>query len=158
MYVPQDDERHPTEPSRSLRWLEAYADHVRKRFTSRAIVSARLAGEAPVVLSHVYALESGGLVLVVGADGSDHESADHGHHGHEHGEASAHHPHTHTAECGCQELWIESPEDVIFEARHAEDGALCTGFGYLGASRTPRVLVPRGTEPPPRRDHDHGDF
>jgi hypothetical protein len=60
--------------------------------------------------------------------------------------------------CGDCELWLASEAQVVFEARCAPDGELCTGFGYLGPSRTPQVLVARGTEPPPDRGHDHGNF
>ncbi len=134
------------------RWVEAYADHVRRRFNSRALVSVRIAGEPPVVLSYVYALEGGGLVLCMPSDQADHhgegneEAAEPSHGGGERG-------------TGDSELWIASPEQAVFEARSVEDGALCTGFGYLGLSRTPHVIVPRGTEPPPKQDHhEHGDF
>jgi hypothetical protein len=182
----------------ALRWVEAWAEHVRKRFNSRALVSVRVGGAQPLVLSHVYALEGGGLVLVAtcghehdhghgeapehhravpmavprgngggaAAHGPAHGEQAHGGHTHagaEHGHAHTHgsaHPHDDAEACAdCVELWLASPEHAVFEARCIEDGELCTGFGYLGLSRTPHVLVARGTEPPPKRDHhEHENF
>jgi hypothetical protein len=65
----------------AVHWVEAWADHLRKRFNSRALVSVRIAGAEPVVLSHIYALEGGGLVLVLPCE---HDHGDHEHHGPEH--------------------------------------------------------------------------
>lgn len=136
-------------------WAEAWAGHVRKRFNSRAVVSARIAGSAPVVLSQVFALEGGGLVLVTPCDHAVDEAA------HDHATPHDHalHPHGEVEGCcGDCEVWVASTAQVVFEARCAAEGALCTGFGVLGLSRTPQVLVARGTEAPPRRGHEHGDF
>lgn len=130
------DERH---------WVETYADHVRRRFNSRALVSVRIAGEAPVVLSYVYAMEGGGLVLCLPSGEAEDDE------GHEEETAPLHHGGERGT--GKSELWIASPESAVFEVQRVEDGVLCTGFGYLGLSRTPHVIVPRGTEPPPVRDH-----
>ncbi len=154
-------------------WIEAWAGHVQKRFNSRAVVSARIAGAAPMVLSQLYALEGGGLVLVTPcdhtADGPGHDHTAHGHgaanerHHEVTGGGGAHdheaHPHGSVEGCcGDCVLWLASPAQVVFEARCAPEGALCTGFGYLGLSRTPQVLVARGTEAPPPRSHEHGNF
>lgn len=156
------------------RRVEAWAGHVRMRFNSRAVVSARIAGAAPVELSQVYALEGGGLVLVTPCDHAP-GGAGHDRPAHSHGAAKEHNRevkgggghHDHAAHphgeadgcCGDCEFWLESLAQVVFEARCATEGAWCTGFGYLGLSRTPHVLVARGTEaPPPRRGHEHGDF
>jgi hypothetical protein len=144
---------HPPRPSESRGWIEAYAAHVRKRFNGRAAVSVRVGEQEPTTLSQVYALEGGGLVLVVAGEDEGHEHPP-GEHEHTEEEAS---PASDTEERG-RELWIDSPAQAIFEARQAEDGALCTGFGYLGLSRTPQVLVPRSTEPPPDPGHHHGGF
>lgn len=158
----------------SRRWIELWAGHVRKRFNSRALIRARVAGMEAMTLSHVYALEGGGLVLVIPCSHADHGSdAEHVRHG-ENGAAPEQHPHAspegayddHAAHphgdvagcCGDCELWLASEAQVVFEARCAPNGALCTGFGYLGLSRTPQVLVARGTEPPPEPDHGHGNF
>jgi hypothetical protein len=141
------------EQSDTVRWVTAYARHVRTRFNSRAVVSLRRDGEA-VRLRQVYAMEGGGLVLV---EEDEHEHGEHEHGEHEHGE------HEHDAggdtpfssyECP-RETWVASPEQVVLEACKAADGEWCTGFGYLGRSRTPHVLVPRAKEPPPKRGHDH---
>jgi hypothetical protein len=150
-------------------WVEAWAGHVRKRFNSRAVVSARVSGAEPVTVTQVYALEGGGLVLVMACDhaaeeephggdahGHDRERADH-HEGGGHDHAT--HPHVEMEGCsGDCEVWLASPAQVVFEVRCAAEGALCTGFGVLGLSRTPQVLIPRAMEPPPRRGHDHGEF
>jgi hypothetical protein len=201
-------------------WVEAWADHVRKRFNSRALVSARIAGGVPVLLSQVYALEGGGIVLVTpcdhegdeahehsghdhaGDEHAEHEHAEHDHAAHEHAEhdqaahdhdghvhvgvqhaahddgglvhvpGGEHHHraeegggagHDHAAHphgevdgcCGDGEVWLSSPAAVVFQARCAPEGTLCTGFGVLGLSRTPHVLVARGREAPPPRGHDH---
>lgn len=143
-------------------WIETYAAHVRKRFGSRARLRARVMGAEPVDVCQLYGLEGGGLIVVAWC-GHDEECT--GEHGHAHDDAHAHdegHAHGHRhgdADHPCQhELWVSSPEQVVFEARPAEAGELCTGFGYLGVSRTPQILVPRGTEPPPKKGHEHGDF
>lgn len=116
--------------SEVMRWLEAHAEHVMRRWNGRVLLRARVRGAAAVPLEQLYAMERGGLVLVV-----DNE-----------GDAS-------------YELWVSSLEDVVLEARPAPEGRLCTGIGYLGVSRTPRILVPRDTEPPPRgTHHGHGEF
>jgi hypothetical protein len=155
-----DDARH---------WVEAWANHVQKRFDSRALVSARIADAASVALSHVYALEGGGIVLVTpcdhAADDAPHEHAADEHGADEH-TAPVHpahdrhmHPHGPGERCGGDcELWLASPAQVVFEVRCAAEGALCTGFGFLGLSRTPHVLVARAREAPPKRGHDHGEF
>lgn len=133
-------------------WVDAYAEHVRKRFNSRVLISVRIAGEAPVELSYVYALDGGGLVLCMPSEHAEH-------HGESHEEAAEHAHGGGERGTGGSELWIASPGQAVFETRSVEDGVLCTGFGYLGASRTPHIIVPRGTEPPPKRDHhEHGDF
>jgi hypothetical protein len=171
----------------SRRWIEAWASHVRKRFNSRAVIRARVPGMEPMTLSQVYALEGGGLVLVMPCLHADHGShPDHGHDdGHGEGDGAAkpkplhtdpggghddhpepprddhaEHPHGDVEGCcGDCELWLSSEDQVVFEARCAPDGELCTGFGYLGLSRTPLVLVARGTKPPPPPGHDHhGNF
>lgn len=141
---------HELEQSESLRWVTAYANHVLKRFNSRAIVSVRHCGET-IRLSQVYALKDGGLVLVEHEEDGHHEHGGGGHH--EHG-GGGHHEHGGGYECP-RELWVTSREQVVLEACPAADGEWCTGFGYLGRSRTPHVLVARGTDPPPRREHDH---
>lgn len=162
------------EQSDVVRWLTAYARHITRRFNSRAVVSLRRDGEA-VRLRQVYAMEGGGLVLVEegehehehgGHTHGEHEHGEHGHGGHEHGHGGGHaHEHEHEhgdaghgagSEYECpRETWVASPDQVVLEACKAADGEWCTGFGYLGRSRTPHVLVPRGTEPPPPRGHDH---
>lgn len=189
------EERKPLSPTRhtglqqsdrARSWVEAYAAHVRKRFDSRAIVSVRLPGAPPVELSHVYSLESGGLVLVTCCGHPHHGDAhEHGtgipeHHrdhagqpreavGHEHGgdqHPHAGHGHAHGGddhagedhECSAAELWLAAPDQAIFEAHCAEEGALCTGFGYLGLSRTPHMLIRRGTQAPPKPGHEHDNF
>jgi hypothetical protein len=155
----------------SWRWIEAWANHVRKRFNSRAVIRARIGEMEPVELSQVYALEGGGLVLVAPcghkANGPEHDHAAHGQGG---AANERHHPaggaHDHAAHphgdmdgcCGDCELWLASAAQVVFEARCASEGALCTGFGYLGLSRTPQVLVARATAPPPPPSHEHGNF
>ena len=145
--IERTDESDADAPERGERhWVDTYAYHVRRRFNSRARVSVRIAGDSPVELSYIYALEEGGLVLCLLSDEAGHEQ---GHHGHLGGELGT----------GVSELWIKSPNDAVFEAHRVEDGVLCTGFGYLGLSRTPHILVPRGTEPPPKPDHHkHDDF
>lgn len=209
----------PATADEARQWVEAWAGHVRKRFNSRAVVSARIAGAAPVALSQVYALEGGGIVLVTPCDHAedeathdhaahdhaaddhdvhddgahddgahDHDAAEehhheadegagaHGHGADDHGAAKEHHheaavgeragAHDHAAHphgevggcCGDGEVWVASPAQVVFEARCAAEGVWCTGFGVLGLSRTPHVLVPRGREAPPPRGHDHGEF
>ena len=72
---------HEKDASEAARWVEAWADHLRKRFNSRALVSVRIYGGEPITLSHVYALDGGGLVLVMPCE---HERAGHDH-GHDHG-------------------------------------------------------------------------
>jgi len=167
-----------SEVDRTHAWVSAYAEHVRKRFNSRALVSVRLGAGEPVELSHVYALESGGLVLVTCCTDAEHGQV--GHSGvpehqqgvgaaerkaHKHGNEHEHdggdeHEHGHSSGGSCKgaELWLASPELAFFEAHCAADGTLCTGFGYLGLSRTPHVLIPRGTRPPAPKGHEHGDF
>ena len=148
-------------------WIEAYAAHVRKRFGGRVLLRARVDRADWVDVCQLYALEDGGLVLKAWC-GHDEECTDH-EHAHDaddgHGEArhGGEHEHDHGHEGGaahhCEyELWVSSPERIVFEARPAEHGKLCTGFGYLGISRTPQVLVPRGTEAPPEPGHEHGEF
>jgi hypothetical protein len=133
-------------------WIEAYAAHVRKRFGSRVVLRARIGEADPVDVCQLYALEGGGLVLVAWCGHDEGCTGRHHHHaeGHDHGAGEGH---------NCQyELWLASPERVVFEAQAAEEGKLCTGFGYLGVSRTPQVLVPRSTERSPERGHEHRDF
>jgi hypothetical protein len=150
----------PPEPGPSARssparaWVEAYAEHVRKRHGSRAVVSVRVAGSDALELSQIYALEKGGLILAFPDDPGEEPGGHHagGHHGHAMPGPSDLDPRD-------RELWIASAEQAVFELRRAGEGELCTGFGYLGVSRTPRVLVPRGTEPPPEVDHHaHDEF
>lgn len=112
--------------------------------------------------------------------GEHHEHDDHAGH-HEHDDHAGHHKHDDHGQrdettgtdghghggaghrlldgelgTGQAEIWIAAPDQAIFEARRLETGVLCTGFGHLGVSRTPRLIIPRGTEPPPPRDH-HGN-
>jgi hypothetical protein len=169
--VEQHGASQPNAAGDPRRWVEAWAEHVRKRFNGRAVVSARIAGAAPVVLSQVYALEGCGLVLVTPCeheaggpadDDAAHERDAASVHDHEHGsgaaDAHAEHPHEDLDGCcGDCEFWLASPAQVAFESRSAAEGTLCTGFGYLGLSRTPHVFVARGREAPPRRGHhEHG--
>lgn len=152
-------------PSESVRWVTAYADHVRRRFNSRVVVSLRRDGEA-VRLRQVYAVEGGGLVLVEEDEHEarperphehehEHEHGEHEHGEHEHGEAGhGEGGAAHGSEYECpRETWVASPDQVVLESCLAAEGEWCTGFGYLGRSRTPHVLVPRGTEPPPKGHH-----
>lgn len=180
-------ERHTPAGEAALRWVEGWADHVRRRFGGRALVSVRIGGGEPLALSHVYALESGGIVLVAtcgreeehGHVVPDHHRAvpvavewgngggvaalrpllgepahgGHTHAGTEHGGA---HSHGAAGACAdCVELWLASPEHAVLEARRVEDGKPCTGFGYLGPSRTPHMFIARSTEPPKRGHHQH---
>lgn len=130
------------------RWIEIFTDHVRKRFNSRAIVNLRLDRDTHQELAYVYVLEGGGIVLTLPSSGhQDGHSKDD--HGLLNGELGT----------GESEIWISSADQAIFDVQRAKDGELCTGFGYLGLSRTPRLIIPRGTEPlPPRDHHDRGDF
>lgn len=112
-----------------------------------------------MVLSQVYALEGGGLVLVAPCDHPGDEAPRDHNAPHDHADDHAAHPHGEVEGCrGECEVWLASAAQVIFEARYAAEGVLCTGFGVLGLSRTPHVLVARGTEAPPRRGHEHRDF
>src|SRR5215208_5221191 len=120
------------EQSDALRWVTAHADHVAKRFGSRAVVSVRQA-DGTFRLSQIYAMESGGLVLVEHGDHHKHGDDDHDEHEHED-------EHEQDYECP-REFWVASPEQVVLEMCPAQDGELCTGFGYLGLSRTPHVFV-----------------
>ena len=148
-------------------WIEAYADHVRKRFNSRVALRARIDGAEPLDVCQLYVLEGGGLVLKAWCGHDDACTGDHEHAGEaphaaphagdeHHGDGHAHEPgDAHHCE---YEVWVSSHERVVFEARPVEDGKLCTGFGYLGVSRTPHVLVPRGTHPPAKPAHEHREF
>ena len=162
--------QHADNAGAEQRWVEIFADHVRRRFNSRAQVKVRIAGGEAVELAYVYAIEGGGVVLTLPnpeGHGNGHErTTPHGHDGHaghdghdgEHQEAG---DGLLNGELGTgeSEIWLGSPAQAIFEVRRAEDGVLCTGFGYLGLSRTPRLFVVRGTEaPPPRNPHEHDEF
>ena len=152
-----DGVRHADDAEVEQRWVEVFADHVQRRFNSRALVTVRVDGEPPLELAYIYAIQGGGLVLTLPSEPSDpngdgHEGDDgHGELGHGlwSGELGT----------GKSEIWIGSPNQAVFEVRRIEDGVLCTGFGYLGLSRTPHLIIPRGTEPPPPRDrHTNGEF
>jgi hypothetical protein len=85
-------------------------------------------------------MEGGGLVLALPCEGAEHH--DHGHTGHGGGhEGADHRPLSGGLGTGGSEIWIGSPSQAIFEVRQAEEGAPCTGFGYLGLSRTPRLFI-----------------
>lgn len=168
--------QHADNTGAEQRWIEIFADHVRRRFNSRALVRVRIAGGEPVELAYIYAMEGGGLVLTLPCA----EGHGNGHHGHVGGHHGANEDPQHGAHddpqhgghdkagdpllsgelgTGGSEIWIGSPAQAIFEVRKAEEGVLCTGFGYLGLSRTPRLFIPRATQPPPPRDpHEHDEF
>ena len=153
--------QHADNAGAEQRWVEIFADHVRRRFNSRALVRIRVAGGEPIELAYIYAMEGGGLVLTLpSARAEGHGNGHHGHTGHDGGhEESGDRLLNGELGTGQSEIWIGSPAQAIFEVRRAEEGALCTGFGYLGLSRTPRLFIPRGTEPPPPRDpHEHDEF
>jgi hypothetical protein len=157
--------QHADNAGAEQRWVEIFADHVRRRFNSRALVTVRIDSEEPVELAYVYAIEGGGLVLTLPSERK--EDLGHGNHGH--GNLGHAHDGGHDEAddsllngdlgTGQSEIWIGSPAQAIFHVRRAEQGALCTGFGYLGLSRTPRLFIPRGTEPPaPPDPHAHDEF
>jgi hypothetical protein len=143
----------PAVPLTARLWVEALARHVQKRFDSRAVVTARTGFGEPLVLTHIQALEDGGLVLTAPCTHPQHATGATAEPGLEHPDH-----HDDREPCRGTELWLASPDQVVLEAREADEGELCTGFAYLGLSRTPHVLVQRGTEPPPHLGHHHGEF
>lgn len=142
------------------RWIEAFASHAERRFETRALVSVSVGGGEPIALAYIYALHGGGLVLVVeDGDGGGHGHGDHG--GGDHGDGD---PVTQAEEelwsrsrgTGHREIWISSPDQAVFTVERPEEGAFSTGFGRLGLSRTPDLILPRSTVTPVRKlHHDH---
>jgi hypothetical protein len=51
--------QHADNAGAEQRWVEIFADHVRRRFNSRALVRVRIAGGEAVELAYVYAIEGG---------------------------------------------------------------------------------------------------
>ena len=141
------------------RWLEAFGSHAARRFETRALVRVSVGGSEPVALSYIYALHGGGLILVVADDKEITSESGHSG-GHHDGKKSAT-----PAErelwsrgrgTGTHEIWISSPDQAVFHVERAEEGAFSTGFGRLGMSRTPDLILPRTTATPPPKNHqDH---
>ena len=140
------------------RWIGAFASHAERRFETRALVKVALGADEPATLAYIYALNGGGLVLVLaGADGGAQEPGNHEGHNEE-GELDS------TARAqeelwsarrgtGQLEIWISAPDQAVFHVERAEEGMLSTGFGRLGLSRTPDLILPRSTVTPPRKSH-----
>lgn len=137
-------------------WIQAFAAHAKRRFETRALVKASVQGEEPVALDYVYAIKGGGLVLVVAGEGGHGGHAE-GHGGGRDTDNPAH------AELwtifrgtGVNEIWLSNPNQAVFYVERAAEGTLSTGFGLLGLSRTPDLIVPRSAVTPIReKGHKH---
>lgn len=132
-------------------WVRAFSFHATKRFDTRALVHASVGGAEPVPLAYIFALEGGGLVLSI----ADPEDLEPGAAEHEH-ERAHHELWSPGRGTGQNEIWISRPEQAVFTVNRLEEGAFSTGFGRLGRSRTPALLLPRTTHTPePKLHHDH---
>lgn len=138
-------------------WIQAFATHAQRRFETRALVRVAVQGKAePVALDYVYAINGGGLVLVVAGE------ANHGAHAENHGGGSGADDPAHAElwtilrGTGVNEIWISNPNQAVFHVERAAEGTLSTGFGFLGLSRTPDLIVPRSAVTPTReKGHRH---
>ncbi len=148
------------------RWIEAFASHAERRFETRALVKASIHGGDPVSLAYIFALHGGGLVLVAAAEeegegGHDDDNAhgDYGDHEAEAADAAARAERelwSRMRGAGQREIWISRPDQAVFHVVRPEEGAFSTGFGRLGMSRTPDLILPRSTVTPVRKLHpDH---
>lgn len=129
------------------RWVEAFASHAARRFDTRALVRASVGGAEPVALSYIYALHGGGLILVLAEDGESTGGR---------GKQAERELWSRGRGTGTREIWISRPDQAVFHVDRPEEGAFSTGFGRLGMSRTPDLILPRTTATPAPKDHqDH---
>lgn len=141
------------------RWVDAFASHAFRRFQTRALVRASVGGAEPVPLAYIYSLRGAGLVLVIAADdapdpgGHDHDA------GHDHAGESATAAHRElwsgSRGAGTHEIWISRPDQAVFHVERPPEGAFSTGFGRLGISRTPDLILARTTATPEEKGHRH---
>lgn len=165
-------QKHPSHPRTlpaddawELRWVEAFAAHASQRFESRALVRAAVGGEKPVPLAYIHALPGAGLVLVLAEDpaplGRLGPPGHHGHHdtatpgGEDPAAVAERELWAGSRQAGTREIWISSPDQAVFHVDRPKEGALSTGFGRLGISRTPDLLLPRTAATPEPKDHQH---
>lgn len=137
--------------TREEKWIRAFAAHAAKRFETRALVRASVNGGEPVPLAYVFAIPGGGLVLMPAskADLAADKSEDPHHRVH-------HELWERNRGAGQNEIWIAKPDQAVFFVERPEEGTLSTGFGLLGLSRTPDLILPRSaTTPEPKTHHDH---
>lgn len=94
-----------------LLWLKSQARYVRARLDGRALVTAWLPGDRPLIVEYVFALRDQSVVLQGKLeDGTEiHVSA--------------------------------RPDDIMLEMRAAPKGADCTIFAFLDRSRTPQPII-----------------
>lgn len=141
------------------RWIEAFASHAIRRFETRALVRASIQGGEPVALSYIFAIEGGGLVLVLVPDDDAAGSHEHGDHAAEPTDATARARDelwSRNRGAGQREIWISSPDQAVFHVSRPEEGEFSTGFGRLGLSRTPDLIAPRSTVTPKTKlHHEH---
>ena len=132
-------------------WINAFAQHASKRFETRALVRASVQGNDPMPLAYIFALEGGGLILSIASEEDlEADTTQDTHHREQHELWS------HGRGAGQNEIWISRPEQAVFYVERPEEGALSTGFGRLGLSRTPDLLVPRTVATPEKKlHHDH---
>jgi hypothetical protein len=124
----QDRLLYPSpEDTAPLRWLKAHARYVRVRLGGRALVTVWLSGGRALEVHHVFALR-GESILLQGR-----------------------------LQDGTELHVSMRPDAVSLEMRPAPDGEPCTGFAFLGVSRTPQPFVERTNKAaaPPPHDHEH---
>jgi hypothetical protein len=111
----------------SLRWLKAHAQYLRVHMSGRVLVSVWLPRDRRLHVHQVLALRDGSVVLQ-GA-----------------------------LEDGTELQVTRSTESLSLEMQSAPEGKMCTGFAFIGVSRTPQPFLDRTKSipsPPPHEGQD----
>jgi hypothetical protein len=104
----------------SLRWLKIHARYIRVLMDSRALVSVWLPGDRHLAVNQVLALPDGSVALQG------------------------------TLEDGTVLHVSRRSEDLVLEMHPAPEGVDCTGFAFMGISRTPQPFLDRLKTAPPQ--------